>query len=299
MQETVILPDNIEFETIQSCDLCGSEDLEFWDSARSNTLSRCRNCSLVFTNPRIAHSNIKDKVLYSKAYFNQKSRMTEKLIDARKKTYQMEIDALKKFVSGGKILDVGCGMGIFLDCFDGDWEKYGCDVSSYALEEAKKRGIKVYHGEFEKLDFGNSQFDVVYFRASLHHAYSPGLCLRKAYRLLKPNGVVAICMSNNHDGVAGRLFKAHVKSYEQAHNYLFSKKTLKKYLENTEFRILEISYPYFGTGYGSWKDIIQLIPKYIKYLQLRLFKQLTKPGAYDFSSPPFYDNYIDIYAQKK
>ncbi|MBU1627023.1 class I SAM-dependent methyltransferase [bacterium] len=224
--------------------------------------------------------------------------MTEKLINARKKSYHMEIDSLQKFVTGGQILDVGCGMGIFLDWFDDNWEKHGCDVSSYALKEAQKRGIKVYLGEFEELDFGNSQFDVVYFRASLHHAYSPQLCLKKAYELLKPNGIVAVCMSNNHDGLAGRLFKAHIKSYEQAHNYLFSKQTLRKYLETTGFKILKIGYPYFGTGYETRKDLMQLIPTYIKYLQLRLFKRLTKPGVYDFSSPAFYGNYINIFAKR-
>lgn len=300
MQETAVIPDNIEFESIQNCDLCGSQEFAYWDSARSNTLSCCKKCGLVFTNPRIADSNIKDKVLYYReTYFNQKSRMTKKLFDARKKTHQMESNFLKRFISKGKILDIGCGTGVFLDCFDVDWEKHGSDVSLFALDEARKRGIKVYHGEFEKIDFRNLRFDVVYFRASLHHTYSPRLCLKKAYELLKPNGIVAICMNNNHDGFAGKIFKAHVKSYEQAHNYLFSTSILKKYLSLIGFSIIGVSYPYWGTGYESYRDFLEIIPLYIKYLFLCLSSRVNKIGSYDFSSSAFYGNYINIYGRKQ
>ncbi len=299
MQETIILPENIELEYIKKCDLCGDNNLKLWDKSRSNKLSKCKNCGLVFTNPRIANSHFKDKVLYSKAYFLQKSRMTEKLIEARKNSYKLEIEKLEELIQGGKILDVGCGMGIFLDAFNDKWEKHGCDVSSYALEEAKKYGVTVYHGELENLEFKGSDFDVIYFRASLHHSYSPNACLKKAYQLLKPGGVLAICMSNNHSGIAGCLFKARIKSYEQAHNFLFSKKVLKKYLLQNGFKILDYNYPYWNTGYESFSDFLKILPYYLKLLFLRFTFKVNKETNYNFTSPTFYGNYINIYAKKE
>jgi SAM-dependent methyltransferase len=146
MFKTITLPNNLEYETITTCDLCGSENIIYWDSARSNTLSKCKDCGLVFTNPRIADSKVKDRLLYSKAYFQQKSRMTEKLINARKTSYHREIQKLSKYLSHGRILDVGCGMGTFLDHFSSGWEKHGCDVSSYALQEAEKWDCRVSRG---------------------------------------------------------------------------------------------------------------------------------------------------------
>lgn len=285
-------------ETLTRCDLCGSSNLVFWDTARSNTLSQCALCGLIFTNPRIADSKVKDKVIYSEAYFRQKSRMTPKLVAAREKTYELEIKTLEELVPGGKILDVGCGMGVFLERLGSQWEKYGCDVSSFALEEAQKRKITTFHGEFEDLDFGDRLFDVIYFRASLHHAYWPSRCLKKAFSLLKNGGILAITMSNNASGPAGRLFKAHIKSYEQAHNYLFTLNILKKYLSYHGFTFQFSKYPYWGTQYESFSDFIRLPLTYFHYLALKLLGRLNKPATYDLASPPFFGNYVNIYGRK-
>jgi len=297
MLETVLIKEPLKMETLTRCDLCGSSNLVFWDAARSNTLSQCSSCGLIFTNPRIADSRLKDKVIYSESYFRQKSRMTPKLVAARKKSYELEIRTLEKLDLAGKILDVGCGMGVFLKCFGSEWEKYGCDVSSFALEEARKRNITTFHGEFENLDFGDRNFDVIYFRASLHHTYHPSRCIQKARQLLKPDGILAICMSNNVSGPSGILFKAHVRSYEQAHNFLFSKKVLVRYLESNGFSIDRITWPYFETGYATWKDVIMFFYLYIKYLGLQLTGRIDSQEYNDFSSPPFYGNYINIYAR--
>ena len=298
MFETTSLPDDILFETVD-CDLCGTDDVEDWDVARLNTLSRCGKCGLVFTNPRIKNVKEKNSILYGESYFQQKSRMTEKMIKARKKTHWIEINELKKFVKGGRVLDVGCGMGMFLDSFGSEWEKHGCDISSYALNIAREKGIYIYPVEFEKFGFKKEFFDVVYFRASLHHTYSPKKCLENAYAILKPDGVIAICMSNNSGGVSGRLFKGHIKSYEQGHNYLFSRRVLENYLKILGLKIVNVSYPYFGTGYASYRDFIEIIFLYAKYLHLRFSSRLNKPENRDFSSPTFYGNYINIYARKE
>ena len=42
---------------------------------------------------------------------------------------------------GGNVLDIGCGEGGFLSLFDANWQKYGIDISGYALKEAGKKGI--------------------------------------------------------------------------------------------------------------------------------------------------------------
>ncbi len=297
MLETRELPPGIEMQTVP-CDLCGSDDLSVWDRARANTLTICNVCGLVFTNPRIAHSKDKDEHIYTASYFQQKSRMTEKLQEARRISYRNEIGVLEQIVSGGKILDVGCGMGLFLDCFGPGWERHGCDVSSYGLEEARKRGVTTYHGEFEKMGLPAAAFDVVYFRASLHHVYAPRHCFEKAMHVLRPGGVIVVAMSNNRDGLCGRLFRGHVRSYEQAHNFLFSTDNLMRYMRQSGIEPVRASYPYFGTGYGNPVDFVSLPLTYARFLWLNKTGCIGKPSYHDFASPAFPGNYVSVYGRR-
>ena len=298
MLKTIELPLDVKYEQIDGCDLCNSKRIKEWDKSRSNTLYRCNDCSLVFTNPRISDVHQKDKYLYTKNYFTRSSRMKSKMLNARKASYESELSVLGQYVSGGEILDVGCGTGNFLDVLGTGWQKSGCDVSSYALLEAKQKGIKTYKGQFEDLEFSDQRFDAIYFRASLHHSYRPALCIKKAYELLNDNGIIAICMSNNIEGISGKLFKSKVKSYEQPHNFIFGLSTLKKYLRDNNFKYLNHYFPYWGSGYHSLFDFPNLLYLYFKYLLLKITKSANKAKNYDFSSPPFYGNYINIYGQK-
>ncbi len=299
MHKTIPWPDDTDFESIV-CDCCGSDRLRSWDQARCNQLSQCRQCGLVFTNPRIAHSEAKAKLLYSQEYFERQSRMTKKLVAARTRSYEVEGRILCDLVpQGGRILDVGGGTGLFLQSLDSRWEKHCSDVSVFALSEAKKRDITVYHGELEHLDLAGQSFDVVCFRASLHHAYSPRRCIKRAFTLLKPGGLVAVVMSNNWSGPCGRMFKAHVKSYEQAHNYLFSTSSLKRLIGAQGFAVERVSYPYWAGGYGAWTDFVALPWRYGRYLWMRRTQQLNTPLTIDFCSPTFWANYVSIYARRR
>jgi SAM-dependent methyltransferase len=298
MLETRELPTELEYKEVD-CDLCGASNDNVWDLSRTNRLTKCVKCGLVYTNPRLKSVEMKDKYMYDKTYFSQQSRMTEDLVEARKKTYKLEIAKLNKLgFARGSILDVGCGMGLFLESMNSEWDKHGCDVSSYALKEAEQRGVTTYHGEFEKLDLENHNFDVIYFRASLHHSFSPSECIAKAGKSLKKNGLLAIVMSNNCGGIGGKLFKGRVKSYEQAHNYLFTTSCLIEFLERNDMKIVDISYPYFDTGYARFTDFLKFPLYYLIYLLLKMTGMYKTKKFQNFSSPPFYGNYVSLYAKR-
>lgn len=281
------------------CDLCGSSNLETWDRARANTLSRCRCCGLIFTNPRVGTAKEKDELFYAEHYFNRKPRMTPKMMAARKKSYAREVEMLERLCSPGRILDVGCGTGEFLQALGPGWEKHGCDISTYAVDQANEKGIRAHLGEFEQIAYDAESFDVVYFRAALHHTFSPRASLARAVHVLVPGGLLAVVMSNNADGPCGKLFKGHVRSYEQAHNYLFTRASLARYLDQTGFDLMHTDIPYFGTGYESWRDFWALLPRYAAYQWLKVAGRLNTPANYSFASPPFWGNYASVYGVKR
>ena len=50
----------------------------------------------------------------------------------------------------GKIIDVGCGLGWYLSTLNNSWQKYGTDISSFALNNASKY-CKTINGDIEKI----------------------------------------------------------------------------------------------------------------------------------------------------
>ncbi|MCB2186168.1 MAG: class I SAM-dependent methyltransferase [Deltaproteobacteria bacterium] len=297
MMQTRRLPAEALREEVP-CDLCGGCDLEVWDWARGNRLVRCRGCGLVFTSPRLADPEQKGRLLYGSSYFEPPSRHTPQMQRARARCYAAEAELLERRWSGGRILEVGCGQGYFLASLGGQWEKHGSDISTYALEGAARRGVRVHLGELENLEFGDLIFDVICFRASLHHAYSPRRALLKARSLLAPGGGLAITMSNHRGGPCGALFRGRVRSYEQGHNYLFSRPTLAAYLVKAGFQLLETHYPYFGTGYESWRDFAALPRQYARLWAMRWAGRQRDFATQDLASPPFWGNYLNLVARR-
>lgn len=300
MLETRII-DELKLEPVDCCDLCGSKKLVPWARARGNQLVKCADCGLVCTSPRVVDLASKDTAIYDKAYFKQPSRMTQDHLDARRRSYAGERAALEAFLSPDEtydVLDVGCGEGQFLDSLPGHWNKSGCDISAYGLEEARARGIQTFHGALEDLDFDGRDFDIVYFRASLHHTLSPRAALRRARSLLKPGGRLVIAMSNCRDGLCGRLFKGHVKSYEQGHTYLFDEASLRRYMSAEGFSVEKVDRPYWGTGYDRWWHGPLVFLRFVQFHMHRVFGRLERFDMQDFASPPFHGNYVSVYGRK-
>lgn len=103
---------------------------------------------------------------------------------------------LRKYKSKGKLLDLGCAYGFWVEFSrkKGFYSK-GCDISSFAISQARKRfpDLEFFQMDIEKgLDFQNNEFDVVTGFDVLEHCKNLGRVLREVGRILKPDGVFLV-----------------------------------------------------------------------------------------------------------
>ncbi len=102
---------------------------------------------------------------------------------------------IPEFVSGGRLLDVGCSWGSYLSRMAGyGWDVYGLEfnvkAARYARDVLGLRNISV--GSFGASDYRDNFFDVVHMSMVLEHLHNPVDSLLKAAGILKPGGQLIV-----------------------------------------------------------------------------------------------------------
>ena len=144
-----------------------------------------------------------------------------------------------KKIKTGKVLDVGCAYGFMLQRFPDSFQKFGIDVSEYAIDKAKKRlPLAVYNiGSAEnKLPFKENFFDIILFNDVVEHLENPKVALENISGVLKKGGILYITTPNLNI-VRKKIFRS--ADYKEHHISLFSHSDLIDLLKNLKFRIVE------------------------------------------------------------
>lgn len=92
----------------------------------------------------------------------------------------------------GRILEVGCSVGMFLGLGD----RVGLDPDREAVAIARKRGFKAEVGSVLDIPFPDDSFDGVECREVLEHVFEPGKAVRECLRVLRPGGKLFIEVPN-------------------------------------------------------------------------------------------------------
>ena len=114
------------------------------------------------------------------------------IIKDEDKSYRwMAEKLLKPFLSGKKILDVGCGGGFFLKYISNDAKLHvGVDLSTQALEIASRSSSSSHYvqGSAEELPFSAQSFGGLVCLGSLEHFLDIPKALNEFRRVLKDDG---------------------------------------------------------------------------------------------------------------
>ena len=102
----------------------------------------------------------------------------------------------------GKLLDVGCGSGVFLHrMYKLGWSATGLDFDAKAIENARiKYGtdLTVMHSDLAGARFTDNSFDAVTLSHVIEHAPDPTALLTECRRVIKPAGRCIITTPNIH-----------------------------------------------------------------------------------------------------
>ncbi len=196
------------------------------------------------------------KIEFEDAYFNNR-----KLNDVKRlKSFSLEAEFIKKIVrTDGKICDVGCSTGEFLQFINWSGSKFGIEVNLFAAKEAEKKSIRI----ITTLEDSSEVFDVIILRGTIQHLPSPFETISSAFDKLRPGGVLFFIATPNAESIYFRLF-CDLPAFDFPRNYwLPGFKHLKLVCEREGFILTAAQFPYLKSGYASKWDVMKFIGRII------------------------------------
>ncbi len=261
--------------TEANCNLCGQEKSKvIEDDEAPFKVLQCKNCSLVFVYPIPDRTQLKEH--YDDNYY---SDWLDTQKESRIRMWANRLNRLKRFRSGGSLLDVGCGEGTFLQLVkESGWQISGTELSPYAGKYASNAlGSNIFCGEIFDARFSEDSFDVVTMWHVLEHVADPKRCLTEVHRIMKPDGLLVMAVPNVNDLVMQiayriikrRKMKLFSKDEKEVHLYHFSAQTIRAYLDETGFECLRLS-PDFGIIEPAKRfiNVISVIPYYLAKIKI-------------------------------
>lgn len=223
-----------------ACDLCGSTDTRLVYRVRDTNygtpgefyIVQCKVCQLVYLNPRPEPSRYAE--IYPEVIYDPFNEMNHAHPNT---TPRGRARRLTRLLGAGRVLDVGCGTGLFLQAMrDEGWECVGIEPSPRASEWARThRQLDVRQGTIFDVDATES-FDLITFWDVLEHTSSPRAVLTRAHQLLVSRGVIALSLPN-WDSIERRIFgAAWIALDAPRHFYHFSPHTLRRLLVSCGFQ---------------------------------------------------------------
>jgi len=268
------------------CSLCGYRG-ETAPLYPRRQICRCPRCRLAF----YAGDGYADPAtLYTPEYFagaEYRDYVADKKLIQR--DFADRVEVVRRLKPAGRLLEIGCAYGFFLELARAHWEVRGLDVAGEAVAHARgKLGLNAEHADFLALPEEPAGYDVICMWDTLEHLPRPVECIRRAARWLKPGGVLAVT-TNDIDSRLARLRKARWRQiHPPTHLFYFSADTLRMAVEQAGLQTLDVDY----VGYHrSFRSMAHAVFTWKGPRTAWLYEVVTLGGRIDF---PVYLNLRDI-----
>ncbi|GHT14616.1 SAM-dependent methyltransferase [Bacteroidia bacterium] len=241
--------------TILECPICKTKNISFYTHTKDYqypknsdeyAVYRCPDCQILFQHPFPKPEDF-DKI-YPKDYYAHvetgKIPFLLNLLDQFLNNQKWLFKPIKRSVfpyfniikNAEKVLDIGCGKGIFLDILKKSGkETHGLEPDTNALKILKNKGHHTFAGDIFTATIEDNSFDLVTMFQVFEHIEEPACLVHEVYRILKPGGYFVFETPNSASQLAGN--KNFWRSLElPRHLILHSPKSVENLLLKENFQ---------------------------------------------------------------
>jgi SAM-dependent methyltransferase len=174
-------------------------------------------------------------------------------------------------------LDVGCATGDFLAAAQGTIrETTGVELSGFAAERARARGLRVVTGDFAGVELPAAASDVVSMWDYIEHVPDPRGSLERARALLRPGGYLVISTGDAASLAARAMGRFWHLMIPPKHLYFLTPETLIRLLQDSGFQMVRLDRPgkRVPLDFAAWKLAQMVAPP----IAARVLSAATRVG---------------------
>jgi SAM-dependent methyltransferase len=183
-----------------------------------------------------------------------------------RREFSHTIEYIRKFRDGGRLLDIGCAYGFFLQEAQQFYDVSGIEIAADAAEFCRQRGLNAITGiadEYTLAPLGT--MDVIVMLDVIEHLPDPRQTLTLCYQHLAPGGIIVVT-TGDFASLCARLMGRHWRLMTPPqHLWFFTPKSIERLAQSAGLHLETCDHP--------WK----LVPLSLIAFQLKRIAGV-KPG---------------------
>lgn len=249
-------------EQINNCPVCQSQTYEDYLNVKDYTVSQeqfkivtCQKCGFKFTNPR-PEENAIGEYYKAESYISHTNTSKGLISKIYQKVRKFTLKGKTKLINRlnpnkGKLLDVGCGTGMFLNVAREDgWIVNGIEPDAGARKIAEQTNHIKIKSEI-LISFQNETFDIITMWHVLEHVHQLNNTIEWLKERLTKDGKLIIAVPN-HESKDAEIYKEKWAAYDvPRHLYHFSQNSIKELFAKHGFELKETLPMKFDSFYVS------------------------------------------------
>lgn len=197
MTETSPAPIRAQLEH-PACPFCRSEGREFpYQLPQAYRVARCQECGAHYLYPRLTEEAMQEVYRKPSYYQGGTSGYADTSYSDQEAALRATFKCLlrnlvKRGLTGGDLLEVGCGYGFLLDEARSYFRRRtGTEYSQQGAARANETGAEIFVGGIEQLP-GDALFDLAVAIQVIEHIYEPVTFIDDLVRHVKPGGSIVL-----------------------------------------------------------------------------------------------------------
>lgn len=180
-----------------------------------------------------------------KNYIDVKDQRYIQQEKSRKASAEKVLVLIRKYSPSGKVLDVGCATGDFLEIArKNGYSAEGLELSKWASDIVRKKGFLVHEKTLEEFSKNKkAQYDIITLFGVVEHFQYPMDEMKHLSTLLKPGGLLVV-WTGDVNSVTSKILGKKWWYWQGQHLQYFTRKSLGKLASANKISTLEVKiYP--------------------------------------------------------